>query len=676
MAIGVIDNVASVDITHGIRQLHPTILEPFIWRYALTEGRSSLSFMESTVRDRQDITEVWVDGALIPDVPSLAALRALPPRETGWTATRDSMCVKHAHGYSPTWSYITRTILVQRIANKPRYDDGGHLYDGILHSVPSYRRTVDAFSYAMMSFLSGSVVIDNSDGKFDDVHTLVGNDMVVRQRYSDDAHSIEKRTSFYVANVQISARLLTIIAKDRRANLVANVAGEKFTADEFPFMDEALLDTDKQEAFGYCIGVPAVCLNGKQIYRERLPGTPDLPDKVATYTYRISGGYVRVDRIWVEMTRGTLPADPANPTGERREVDGWTLVFDRSKMGGEWSGNGGWLPGITPGFLLWFGGEISLDWRVAKKAGRRENDMNAVRVDGWFGDVGPVSTLRILQSIVNKWGNIPFTPERWDIEETTAELDKLQSYPIGVFVEKSTNLFSVLEKLQSASVVGFQIHDHDTKMTARLDNPNRPPSFEITHADITNIDEIIVDYNTTLYGTSTNIAYAHDHALNTARHYTYDGARLAIQSLFGTDKEWEQKTGLVRKEDARIVSEAMTEEFLAYAPIVRNIRLIGVKWHSLRIYDTGFISARLDQTALDNMPQYVATLFRDAANAKRVGDGNGSEVIVPIADRRSQRTLMANIRCQITSLEITDEGVTVLSVRIRRANTVLQAEGI
>ena len=630
--------------------------EAGIWHCVINFSKmidDAFDFMERTYNEEPiNINNVIIDNMELKEYFKLDDLYDLHWNKAGWYNGGSIIYIRF---YEWRPAIVFQSFKYGRLFGftngSPKLVDGMMYRPGLLTS-PVVEQSADAFTYDKMKFNSVSVAIDNTNGQFDDVNDLFGNEfnLLVDERketnrknennivqlFSSDRmdydivlNSETKRmiilpipdsnelpkgfAQYYIANIVAGLEKVTFTLKDKRERISANIPNAKFTVDKYPKIEDNLIDNDMQEAYGYCLGVPGVCTQGKQIFV-----SGNAPPYLDQYHYRFSSQICRVDRIQVKMTSGELPVDPVNdPNGKTRNVDGWTTVYQLKKpndgssddWAGTWPASGMWKPGIIAGNIVSYldNGEIALDYAVAKQGGERENGMNEVRMDGIFNipynkNNTPyadqlITPLDIIKDIMEKYVNTPYDDTNFRTIEIEHELKQL-NHKIGILYDKQQTIFEAIEKLQSGCVLGFQFVIYQNKYTARLDNPNRDlvdGLSVIQSLDIVNLDEIEIDWNADLYGTQTDIEYAHNYNEETGRHWIGDGKRQAILDIHRIEKVWSVTTLLRNPDDAKLKSNIMLDDFIKLRPIIKNIKLFGIKWFDLRVYDIVFIDLTLKE---------------------------------------------------------------------------------
>ena len=688
----------------------PTAFEPGIWRYCLyATGEISLPCLKDTFnRTQVKVKNIIIDQreyTLFDDPATrMARLRTLSENEGGWV-NDDSVVYIRSPGYKPPYVFYSHKygVLMGFTGGSPRLLNTIMYRPGLL-SAPKAGKSADALTYDKMKFNSTTISIENTNGQFDKVGSFFGNEfnlLVGMAPYSSLRHIAQ----YYIANIVVALDKATFHLKDKRERLSAKIPNKQFTEAEYPaeyqFFDDAVKDKDMQEVYGHCLGVPGVCLQGKQIYASGSSET-----KLVQYKFRFASRITRVDRIQVKMTSGEID-DPDGATGATgatsttKKIDGWTTVYQRVKPNDgspdDWSGNyPRWKPGIITGrgpeywsvstFMgitstqlnptntsLLDNGEITLHWKVAKQGGEYENGINEVRMDGLFID--KTTPLAIIVDIMENYAGVPPDGLRYNTYEIGWELAPL-THKIGVMFDKPITVYEAIEKLQGGCVIGFQFYVHENRFTARLDNPNRAERPAIKSYEILNLDEVEIDWNAELYGTYTDIEYAYNYSEQAGRHFIDRSKQEGILDLHRIDKEWPVHSLLANEQDAEKKSGLLLEDFEELRPLIKNIKLHGPKWFDLRVYDIFPIDVYIPGEERDKYPHKLIMLI-EQVGIERVVTAQKEEIdeyvtlINEEKERPGERKFAGSVRCQVLRVELdTKTGITTIDVRVREASKI------
>jgi len=705
--------LAEIEHTELLKAV-PTAYEAGIWRYCFYAAGKLLPFMADTFTRKQIIvSNVIINQIEYTEVGTLEELRTtLSVEDGGWVNGGSVVYVKYPY-YNPQYLFYSLRYgtLIGFTDTSPVLIEG-RIYRSGLINAPKIEQSADVFTYDKMKFNSATISIENTNGQFDGISDMFGNEFNLRVGAA--SNSTEKQKSnliklvelsenkrqvllkktdeyitlieakentaptlddyfmlaqYYISNISVSLDKATFHLKDKRERLSAKIPDRQFTKEEYPFIDDNLIDKDMQETYGHCFGIPGICLQGKQIYASG-SGSPMLNQ----YRFRFSSVITRVDKIQVKMASGKLPVDTNDPMGAQRDVDGWTTVFQRVKpndgLADDWPGPyPRWKPGIAVGDLsphLLAIGEITLSMEVSKQGGNRENSTNEVRMDGLFIDKS--IPLEIIKDILYKYSNIPFDNRRYNVAEISTELELL-NHEIGILFNKSISVYEAIEQLQSGCVLGFQFCVRENKFTARLDDPNRAEGQAIHALEIQNLGEVEIDWNADLYGSYTDIEYAYNYSEKAGRHYIDKARRLDILDIHRVEKEWPAHTLLANINDAEKRSDVLLDDFIKLRPLIKNIKLLGEKWLGLRIYDIRHIDFSICGEERDKLPTMRVKLIEDIGRMVTMRRRTDEYVIMASDEKEvsgGREFAGANVRCQILRVEFDAQtGITTIDVRAR-----------
>ena len=722
--------LAEIEHTESLKAI-PSAFQPGIWRYCLYAAGGVLPFMEDTFnRAKIKASNIIIDNEEYARADTLEELRArLPVKDGGWVNRGSVVYVKFPHFRPPVVFFKYRHGVLEGFTNSSPVMLDGLMYRPGLLTAPVTENSADAFTYDKMKFNSASISFANTDARFDKAGFLFGNEFNLRAGTAENRQdaqprnivkmiesaggvktvSMQKKTGeyvtlidgeekqqpspadypmlaqYYISNMTVSLDKATFHLKDKRERLSAKIPDKQFTAEtlgkDFEYLDDDVKDTDMQEAYGHCFGVPGVCLEGKRVYVNK-----DAANKTVLpqYRFRFSSEITRIDRIQVKMTAGDV-RDPDGPPGSTIRVDGWTTVYQREPpedansldlWPGDWpaDGSGRWKPGLEtgdpepPGDLETYKnrGIITLRWDIAKEGGRRENSANETRIDGVF--INKTTPLEIIPDIMAKYSGFPYAPGKYNIEEIEQELAPL-SHEIGIMFDKPVSVYEAIEKIQGGCVLGFQFCVRENKFTARLDNPNRPEKPEIKAAEILNLDEVEVDWNADLYGTHADIEYAYNYGEQAGRHFIDTDMREAILDLHRVEKEWPASSLLANEESAEKKSNILLEDFAEMCPLIKNIKLSGRKWLALRVYDILPIDFSIHREEQANYAGRIIRLMEGAGRTVSLRKKTG-EYVTSIGEEKEvsggRDFAGKKVRCQILRVEFdTQSGITTIDVRKR-----------
>jgi hypothetical protein len=469
-----------------------------------------------------------------------------------------------------------------------------------LETIPDMEQSADTYAYDKMKFVSGTCEIDNDDGFPQSMPQVLGNEF--NFHYGKTGSGVFTHLAqYYIANDAYTFGKATYQLEDKRKRLSFTLPNDFFTAADYPWIDDKYIGKVKQDAFGLCHRITAVCTQGRQMYQSG--GSGPLLD---FYTFRVAKAISRMDRIEVKMTSGKINGV---------EYDGWTVIYNRvADTDYPWTG---WKQYVTAGTIN-ADGTFTLSWPVAKQGGNRESGINDVRCTGLFQNYNTART--ILEQLFRQYTNIIWDDIRFNRSEITSEL-AASAEPISLVLDKEIDLYAAIEKLQSGTVKGWQFQVYENKYTVRVDNPSRgawngtSQTAPIPAYYIDNINEVEIDNDGELYGSSTDIKYGRDYSENDDelkwRHYIDRTQEQIIMDIHRIPKVWAVETLLVNAADAKTKSDALLADFISLRPLVKGIRLIGDMFFTIRIYDMIWIDLAAKGIMINKYTRAIQAEYAD-----------------------------------------------------------------
>ena len=491
----------------------------------------------------------------------------------------------HFGKHNPPWAYtsIRNGVLYGFTDREPMRIGNIEFLPEIL-DVPVIEDSADPYTYGKMKLLSGNIVLKNTRGQFDQMSGVFGNDINIF--ITDESKNLQLLKKYYIANYRIDLQKATFEAKDRRERLSVKIPNELYTREAYPFIEDSYLDKPMQDAYGLCFGVLGTCLNADQLYEQ----LPELDVKEDWYTFR----FARV------ITSGTV---------ERIEVEmseKWTEIYPKFID----QSTGKPITNPNPVKFNYTNGTIQIHYLQALKDGKKGSNQrpNKVRMTAVFNPQKNPGD--IIKNLFEKYTDIKFSVNGFNIAEWESELRSLPD--IGICLNTQKMLYEWIEKIQNGSLFGFQVTQYRDLITARVDSPNRAETFEISSVEILYPEEIAVDFDGEQYATYTNIKHSHEHSENAYKSVVNRSYWDKIMEIHRVDKLYEEEsllTGswvsqngetLTVEEVAALKGETILEDYSEIRPILRGIKLSGLKWFDLRVYDTGFIEFSVNNLSLRN----------------------------------------------------------------------------
>jgi hypothetical protein len=529
------------------------IWETPVWRYLLYSTQPEV-FDDVTADPKVPsqpftVNNVIIDGIEYTNRP-LSDTRTNP---RSWTQEDEFLYVHYSDSF-PTWLFYSHTYgtIIGRSSGKTRFFDGKK-YSAGLDIQLRYEIEADNLEYSKLSFISGSYTI-LAEGEFDNLRDILGND--IETAYSLDGVNKVPLNTMFIEEAEITMGQVSLKAADKREKLNTPIASEIFTQEEYPKMKESFYGKNKQEVFGFCRGVPAVCVDQLDIY------TDETESVYKEYrTYRVASVITRVDKIEVKMTQ---PKDGQNKGG-----DVW-VTADSSNIQN----------------IDYEKGEIEIKAIqclpiISNAEPDYGNESYEVRVTGVFRTNGThwdILSYLLETSLGDTW------QKQCNAAEIQRELSDTGT--AGLFIEKETKIFDVIETLQSSGIYGWQLHDYQGKLTVRKDDNERlPKDKKIKGIDIININEVGVSLSMNNYATTVEVEYQRNYSEKSNNLLQDTSNRTYLFPIYRNDKTYTAQSYLESEEDARARCNYLLAHFATPRLMVYNVMLFGEKWLDLRIYD-------------------------------------------------------------------------------------------
>jgi hypothetical protein len=562
---------------------------------------------------------VYIDGIEY-DKLSLSQIGSSPQ---SWAQEGELLYVHYAGGF-PAWLFYSHSYgaVSGFSTGKTRFFDGVKFSAGLDIKLQS-KIEADNLEYAKIKLNGGAYSLP-SQGGFDDLTSILGNN--IETSYSLDGVTRIPFSGMFVEEAELTLGAVNIKAADKREKLNASIAGAVFTAEEYPKMKEDYYGKNKQEALGYCRGVPAVCLDGRDIYGD---GT----NYNDCRTFRAASVITRIDKVEVKMTQ---PKEGQNKGGD---------VWVNQTAYASPIGNGCFtLPALRCLPLLTNG---QPDYG---------NEPYEARVTGMFLTDG--AHLAVLSYLLETAMGRSWR-DKCDMDETARELSGTGT--VGIFIEKETKIVDIIETLQSSGVYGWQLHDYRGRLTARRDDNGRGALADkkIKGVDILNINETSVKIDMNNYATLVQVKYQRNYSENSNNVLQDNSNRTALFSLYRSDKTYTAESYLESPDEARARCGYLLNHFAVPRLTVNNIKLSGAQWLGLRIYD--IIGVYLEQEIKTNTVPALLMVLSNELRRQEVTLFGGGRLVEYVMDggEKQYRKFGGNIYIKIMRIDIDISMLTV-----------------
>lgn len=599
------------------RLLPACIWETPLWRYLLYKERQDIlddvTADPAVTSQAHSVRSVYIDGIEY----TKRTLEGTRANARSWTQAEGILYIHYADGY-PAWLFYSHIygFVIGFSSGDTRFFNGDKYRAGLDVQL-KYKIEADSLEYGKLKLMSGSFHLPVQGGEFDTFTDILGNNL--ETSYSLDGVTRIPLNTMFSQELRLTLGAIDIKAADKREKLNVNIAEDVFTEAEYPKMKTDYYGKKKQEAFGYCRGVPAVCLDARDVYQS------DQTNYNTYRTFRVASVITSIAKVEVKMTQPE--------TGQNKGGDVWVNQTGSQSL----TGNGTFTLPANKCLPLLSNGQPDYG-----------NEPYEVRVTGTFRTNG--THWAILQELLaaamgNTWTS------QCDTTEMQTELNGTGT--VGLFVEKETKIFELIETLQSSGIYGWQIHDYRGKLTVRKDNNARGPRTDkkIKGVDILNINEVEVALGMSDYATIVEVEYQRNYSEKSNNVLKDDGNRTMLFSLYRNDKIYTAKSYLESAANARSRADYLISHFAIPRLTVENLRLFGERWLDLRLYD--IIGVYLEQELRqETIPTMLMVLSNELRRQEAAVYG-AAQVVEYVMDQRPTewRRFGGNIYIKIMRIE-------------------------
>ena len=398
----------------------------------------------------QDIALVgsvaW-DGVQLSSVGSVTAVEAT---EGTFHFAAPELYVRGPSSNSPT-SHSVLIGVALTVANYARVFNN-QVYEPRVRSVPSLTRSRDPVFFGKVSFDSGTVTIDNTDGEFDgygELNNVFGSAARLRLGF-DDSPFEEYRVVYkgFVENLVIGRDVMQVLVQDERKKLQRSVGTSTFNLTDHPNIDPDNLGRAIPLAYGVVRNIPCVVTN------ELEGGTP-------AWTVQLCDPIHSIDAVTAIYVNGVA----VTPDSTNLATATATLA------------NGDFAAGQT----------VTADITGYETSGGDviDNALDIIKdlLSTYFADI--------------TYGGTSFDTVAW--ENATAVVDD-----VALFVDEATPVISLVEQISQSVFGSFLVTDDGRFSYAVFQDPG---SSGTTLRVRELLDWSPVDYDPSEVLTSTEIAY-------------------------------------------------------------------------------------------------------------------------------------------------------------------------
>ncbi|MDR1952355.1 MAG: hypothetical protein LBQ37_02425 [Elusimicrobiota bacterium] len=542
-----------------------TAQEAGVWRLLVySDQLNILPFM--TKDENISFTTLRVGDLIIDDVryskyenfSDLAPKRFIQDKEVVYFITDD---------YAPAWEYESKINYTVGIGlttgNSHLLND--ILYQGGLNYFPKITEEADELNARKMKFYTANLELINIKGEYDNSFDFFGNSVQVYGRTDTTRIPLYE---YYVKNTKTKIDKATFVLGDKRQRLSQKIPNTRFTVDEYPYMvnpgnaeqKSGKLGEFIPDAYGHLTNIPAICIDEFQIYSS---GTT-----LKTFrTFKVARKITSLEKVLVKMTQ------PDDDTGSK-EV--WTDQYALGHITNIDYENGTFQMGVQYCMPTFTGYDVP--------------EIYDVHCTGVFCPQQKPS--EVIQEILNYYAQIPYDSKNYNVTQWQAELSNLIN--IGIYFDSETDIFSAIEEIQNASNFNFMFKTDFDRFTAIKDDNDRAVAREIKAMEILNIDDVEIDMNAEQYATSVDISYNENYLDDTQEHLIDDRNEKAIMNIYHVPKVYSVESKLSSKADAQNKADKLIKYFSKLRTRINGIKLFGVQWFDIKIYDIINIDLRLE----------------------------------------------------------------------------------
>lgn len=459
----------------------------------------------------QNITLVgsvaW-DGMQLALVGSVAAVEAT---ESTFYFAAPELYVRGPSSNSPAGHSVLFGVSIG-MANFDRVFNN-QVYEPRVRSVPSLTRSRDPVFFGKVSFDSGQVAIDNTDGEFDDygeLNNVFGGAARLRLGF-DDSPFDEFRLVYkgFVENLVIGRDRMEVLVQDQRKTLQRSVGTSTFNTADHPDIDPDNVGKAIPLAYGVVRNIPCVVTN------ELEGGSP-------AWTVQLCDPIHDIDAVTAVYVNGTA----VTPTDTSLTLATATLA------------NGDFTAG---------------DDVTADITGYE--DASTVVID---------NALDVILDLITEYFDITFDGNFFDTVAWTAATALVDD--VGLFVGDSTPVIDLIEQVSQSVFGSFLVTDDGRFSYSVFVDPG---SSGVTLRLRELLDWSPVDYDPSEVLTSTEVGYHRDWDAGTFRRVRDVSQEAALFSVVTIRREGVFETLLTGAADAQSFSDTVLDLQGDVRPVTR-----------------------------------------------------------------------------------------------------------
>jgi len=632
-----------------------TIYRTAIWKYTLwlSNYQKNLAFMADTDDEYQkdviDVINIYVDYAEYQKSPTLDHCIA-----NAYTWFLDGADL-YVHFIEHTLPIYTTSIKNGNLIGVTSGD--WCMIDNIIYkpgitSYPVIEESMDNDTYGKMVFNEGEFEISNRSGIINgDYSDLFGNEFNVYISF-DKENILRPLFQYYIYDIVYEFNKTIIKVKDKRERLSSEIPNEYFTLENYPYINESLIDTIIPDAYGKCSCVPGTCINEEQAMSDNWRHfkfarmiTSNLYDTDFIIEAEIGKKWQRLPRSATEYELfGYGPASDYNATT--------MAMFVNKSMD---LGGGG-------------DGTVSIPVLWAHEDGNATKGLNQIRLTAIFNPQRNPGA--IVLDMLTHYGLGEYPETDFDLDNWDQELLQLGSqFNIGIVLKEQSEIFDYIEKIQNQGLIGFQLFTKFDKYIVKVDNPNRTETFNIKSKKIINMTSLSASFNADNYCSYLRYQYQKNWTEEDLTPIYEDRTQWrTIMNLHKFDKVNEDiETLLFDKAQVQLKAQYMLEYYSKLRPVISDIRLKGKQYFDINLFDIGWIDFSFTVNEVRKVSPSIIKILEWMSLKENMARG-----VKALTKDIYNREFLGKLRVQVInkSIDLETEEI-VLSVRQRDPSSII-----
>ena len=481
------------------------------------------------------IKSVLVDyDSPLPPVASVAALAAEP--SFFWDNDNKLLYIR-LEDWDPPGLHNVSPGLIQGFSDRGVVYVDDLYYAPLLMSVPRLGIQQDLQGETRPAFFTGNVELSNTGGDLDELKDdpVYGNDIYIAHLDDDDvdAEGVATRTdlqylaSLYVEDYSIGLRRMVLRVKDRRAAQNIEIPIDRFSADDYPDIDETYVGQVIPLLYSQVREIPATPLSDPA-------GSGAVDYRVASVMTVLGSVYTLQDEVWTSVS--PTASDVATGTFTLAEADG------RNASGG------------------------LFDCKVVNPIG-----------------IPVIYASDVIKDLFDRMLGVTYNSSNYDTTEWEAEETGLTT--VGLAITKPAKLYDVIGDLNAGANVVVRFEFLPTgERTIRLDDWSRAVSLHVPVVDIANATAIEADTDTDLLAATVVVEYARSYVTDVALRHEDTSQQETVLNKYRQQPTLTTPTHLINSTHAALRADYDVERFTDVHGLVA-LDLIGAQYLAMRIYD-------------------------------------------------------------------------------------------